>query len=38
MSKCPVCGYYAYNGFECFDCGYRVTIVIIRRCRYGFNV
>jgi hypothetical protein len=22
MSKCPVCGYWAYNGYECFDCGY----------------
>lgn len=22
-SKCPVCGYYAFNGEECFDCGYR---------------
>lgn len=22
-SKCPVCGYWAFNGVECFDCGYR---------------
>ena len=22
MSKCPVCGYWAFNGYECFDCGY----------------
>lgn len=22
-SKCPACGYYAFNGYECFDCGYR---------------
>lgn len=22
-SKCPACGYYAFNGVECFDCGYR---------------
>lgn len=21
-SKCPRCGYWAYDGFECFDCGY----------------
>jgi hypothetical protein len=21
--KCPVCGYYGFNGQECFDCGYR---------------
>lgn len=24
FSKCPCCGYYAFNGRECFDCGYRV--------------
>ena len=24
LSRCPVCGYYAFNGVECFDCGYRV--------------
>ena len=23
LSKCPACGYYAFNGVECFDCGYR---------------
>ncbi len=23
LSKCPACGYYAWNGIECFDCGYR---------------
>jgi hypothetical protein len=23
LSKCPVCGYFAFNGEECFDCGYR---------------
>ncbi len=23
MSKCPACGYWAFNGHECFDCGYR---------------
>lgn len=22
LSKCPVCGYYGFNGYECFDCGY----------------
>jgi len=22
-SKCPVCGFHAFNGEECFDCGYR---------------
>ena len=21
-SKCPACGYWAYNGHECLDCGY----------------
>lgn len=33
MSKCPSCGYWAFNGVECFDCGYRrrrriLTIVV----------
>jgi ribosomal protein L32 len=23
LSKCPNCGYHAFNGEECFDCGYR---------------
>ena len=23
-SRCPRCGYWAFNGYECFDCGYRV--------------
>jgi hypothetical protein len=23
LSRCPVCGYWAFNGEECFDCGYR---------------
>lgn len=23
MSKCPVCGYWAWNGEECFDCHVR---------------
>lgn len=22
-TECPVCGYFAFNGYECFDCGYR---------------
>jgi len=22
-NKCPACGYWAFNGYECFDCGYR---------------
>lgn len=22
LSRCPSCGYYAFNGIECFDCGY----------------
>lgn len=22
LSQCPRCGYYAFNGYECFDCGY----------------
>src|SRR5690606_13336242 len=22
LSKCPSCGYYAFNGQECYDCGY----------------
>ena len=21
--RCPACGYWAFNGIECFDCGYR---------------
>jgi ribosomal protein L32 len=21
--KCPACGYYAFDGFQCWDCGYR---------------
>jgi len=25
LSRCPACGYYAFNGIECFDCGYRVS-------------
>jgi ribosomal protein L32 len=23
LVKCPACGYHAWNGEECFDCGYR---------------
>ena len=23
LGRCPACGYYAFNGEECFDCGYR---------------
>jgi ribosomal protein L32 len=23
LMRCPACGYYAFNGIECFDCGYR---------------
>jgi len=23
MLRCPACGYWAFNGIECFDCGYR---------------
>jgi len=23
LNKCPCCGYYGFNGQECFDCGYR---------------
>lgn len=22
LYKCPRCGYYAFNGSECYDCGY----------------
>lgn len=22
FSRCPACGYYGWNGVECFDCGY----------------
>jgi hypothetical protein len=22
-SCCPICGYYAFDGLECLDCGYR---------------
>lgn len=25
LSKCPSCGYYAFNGQECYDCGYTYT-------------
>jgi len=21
--KCPRCGYFAFDGYECHDCGYR---------------
>ncbi len=24
LYRCPACGYWAFNGIECFDCGYRV--------------
>lgn len=23
LSKCPICGYFAFNGQECLDCGYK---------------
>jgi ribosomal protein L32 len=23
MSKCPSCGYFAFDGEACFDCGWR---------------
>jgi len=23
LGRCPRCGYHAFNGVECFDCGYR---------------
>lgn len=23
LIQCPACGYWAFNGIECFDCGYR---------------
>jgi len=23
LGKCPRCGYHAFDGVECFDCGYR---------------
>ena len=23
LEKCPACGYYGFDGTECFDCGYR---------------
>lgn len=23
LYQCPACGYYAFNGIECYDCGYR---------------
>jgi rRNA maturation protein Nop10 len=22
LDRCPACGYYGFNGEECFDCGY----------------
>jgi DNA-directed RNA polymerase subunit RPC12/RpoP len=25
LVRCPACGYWAFNGIECFDCGYRVA-------------
>jgi rRNA maturation protein Nop10 len=25
LYRCPACGYYAFNGIECFDCGYRAV-------------
>jgi len=37
MSKCPVCGYYAYNGYECFDCGYRSRYAYDDRDRDWFD-
>ena len=30
MSKCPCCGYWAFNGQECFDCGYRASVFLWR--------
>lgn len=24
LSKCPVCGYWAFDGYECQDCGYGI--------------
>ncbi len=26
-SQCPVCGYWAFNGVECFDCGYARAVL-----------
>jgi hypothetical protein len=23
LMRCPACGYYAFNGIVCYDCGYR---------------
>jgi hypothetical protein len=23
LDRCPSCGYHAFNGVECFDCGYK---------------
>lgn len=23
LHRCPACGYYGFDGRECFDCGYR---------------
>lgn len=25
LMRCPACGYWAFNGIECFDCGYRAA-------------
>ena len=30
MSRCPACGYWAFDGIECHDCGYRPRR---KRCR-----
>ena len=24
LYKCPMCGYFAFDGAECFDCGFRI--------------
>ena len=25
LFRCPACGYYDFNGIECYACGYRVS-------------
>jgi hypothetical protein len=31
LSRCPRCGYWAFDGAECYDCGYRPGARIGRR-------
>lgn len=35
LDRCPVCGYYGFNGEECFDCGYRPVRHVVPASRAG---